>query len=232
MATKRELRGNNVLEKLRMGIHDIQSPIASLYMLLQHGTNLNATEKKLLDGATRRLTGTVESMNYVLQSSTNSDFTHDQSEETVEINLVILIDKISLEKRYEYKDSKIQFLYTPNVTLHDCVITGNINELERMLSNLLNNCVEACGEDGVINLDLVAKNGILCLTITDNGKGMPAEILQKLRDGVAVTHGKSNGHGIGFMQIRDSLKNLNATLDIESTVGVGSKFSLQFSTAN
>ena len=94
---------------------------------------------------------------------------------------------------------------------------------------MLNNAAEAYADaTGSINVDLKVINCSIFLSISDNGKGMPAEVLQKLRDGVEVTHGKEQGRGIGSMQIRDAIKNLNGTLHIDSTLGAGSEFRVRF----
>lgn len=77
-----------------------------------------------------------------------------------------------------------------------------------------------------VTINLESDKSYIYLIISDNGKGMPSEVLEKLRNNVSVTHGKENGHGVGFMQITDTVKQLNGSLNIDSTIGVGSTISL------
>lgn len=60
----------------------------------------------------------------------------------------------------------------------------------------------------------------------DNGVGIPEEIRTKLFHQHLTT--KKDGHGYGLVTVSKILENHNATVDVESTVGVGSTFTIKF----
>jgi hypothetical protein len=57
---------------------------------------------------------------------------------------------------------------------------------------------------------------------------MPAELVDKIKNNVAFTHGKENGHGIGMQQVHDMLERNRGVLEVESTEGKGTTFTINF----
>ncbi|MCC2644842.1 MAG: sensor histidine kinase, partial [Burkholderiales bacterium] len=141
-------------------------------------------------------------------------------------NLSSVIEEILLEKKYVYKNLNIKFFYIPPIYVKDCLIQSENDDLKRMLSNIINNAVEACDENGIIHVSLELKNKILYLNIVDNGKGMPDEVLQKLRNSITITFGKENGQGIGLGQIRETVTKLCGSLTIKSILGIGTEIQI------
>ena len=218
MGIQLDNQDNRLLMVLKKITHDLESPVSALKMFYEHLKDLSEADKRFIHGATNRIERIVESSNKKASEYENSI-----------INVQDTIIQILREKEMEYHKSDLQFIYTQNSTANNAKIKGDIGDFERMLSNLLNNAAQACADKaGIINIDLRVTDRSIFLTISDNGNGMPTEVLEKLRTGVSVTHGKANGHGVGFVQIHDTIKNLNGTLYIDSTLGGGSEFSIRF----
>ncbi len=99
-----------------------------------------------------------------------------------------------------------------------------------MISNTINNAVDAVKnkKDGKVTIKLHVNSEWVEVSIEDNGKGMPKEILDKINNKIAVTSGKEKGHGIGLTQVRDTLEANYGKLDVESTLGIGTKVKLMF----
>lgn len=213
-----DLKGNNFSELVKKIIHDLRSPLMVLYMICGSSKDLSERDKIVLENVAGRMDRIIESMN---KKTIEID--------TPEINTAEVIKKILQEKEIEYVKSNVQFIYEQDKSLENVTIEGNIGDFERMISNLLNNAVEAChGKAGIIMISLGYYSSKLHLTISDNGAGIPDEVLQKLKHGEMVTYGKQNGRGLGFMQIRKTLDELNGAFNIESKIGVGSKLYLTF----
>jgi hypothetical protein len=58
------------------------------------------------------------------------------------------------------------------------------------------------------------------ITVKDNGKGIPADVIGKLGC-LGVTYGKQNGHGLGLFHAKATLENWGGRLEIQSEVGRG-----------
>lgn len=104
-----------------------------------------------------------------------------------------------------------------------------LSAFKRMISNLINNAVDAFeGQRGRVVIKMNAAADWVKVTIVDNGKGMPPEVAEKIMNRIAVTQGKSDGHGIGLTQVREALSRNRGEMKIHSIVGQGTEITLTF----
>jgi DNA-binding NtrC family response regulator len=65
------------------------------------------------------------------------------------------------------------------------------------------------------------QNNEVTLSIEDTGKGMNDEVLRRILE-EGYSHGKDNGHGIGMMQVKETVREFNGKLDAQASAGKGS----------
>jgi signal transduction histidine kinase len=107
--------------------------------------------------------------------------------------------------------------------------------LQRAVINMINNASEAMVGQGndetrqstpnptiIIETKLV-KDGVL-LSVTDNGPGIPEELLAKIRDPLFTT--KSFGTGLGIPAVEQIAVQHGGSLEIHSQLGRGAKFTI------
>ena len=98
--------------------------------------------------------------------------------------------------------------------------------LKIIVYNLLTNAMQFT-EKGRITVDASVDDHSLTLTVTDEGMGMTPEQIQRiLAEQVVITSANvdnKKGHGLGYLIIKDLVKTMNATLEMESKRGVGTK---------
>jgi signal transduction histidine kinase/CHASE3 domain sensor protein len=96
------------------------------------------------------------------------------------------------------------------------------------LTNLCINAIEAMEEGrGRLLLGADLHQGHARIRITDNGKGIAEENIQRLFQ--AFYSGRSGGMGLGLTSARSILNAHGVHVDVASTVGEGTTFSLTFS---
>ncbi len=66
------------------------------------------------------------------------------------------------------------------------------------------------------------------VTVTDNGRGMPASVLRRATEPLYTTKGEGMGTGLGLSQVYGFTRQVGGDLSIESTVGVGTSVHLVF----
>ena len=66
-----------------------------------------------------------------------------------------------------------------------------------------------------------AKRPGVYIEITDNGAGIPAELLPKIFDLFVTTKPSGKGTGLGLVVCQEIVKAHGGTIDIESEVGTG-----------
>ncbi|MEI8054740.1 MAG: PAS domain-containing protein [bacterium] len=131
------------------------------------------------------------------------------------------------EKEGQFKSISFTSDFSSDSTF--VVVNVEQSSFMRMISNLLNNAVEACAsKNGAVCLGLRVDNNSVVISIQDNGKGMPKEVINKILSDEAVATDKKEGHGIGLTQIRDTLKRNHGELKIDSEIGKGTKMILTF----
>jgi PAS domain S-box-containing protein len=208
--------------------HDIRSPLTTLQNIVARiSKNLVEKDRVGLNSVTRSITDIANNLLH--------DFKKIRSEvttDTMEIQPVLVsleLAKIASEKRHQYAKSpaKINDLYDSNNGF--LFIKTDPSNFDRMISNLVNNAVDAFdGKKGKVDLKLGIEKKHVKITIQDNGKGMPQEVIDKIMNNGAVTHGKKNGNGIGLAQVRSTLQMSNGKMQIDSKIGKGTKITLTF----
>jgi signal transduction histidine kinase len=109
----------------------------------------------------------------------------------------------------DFRDRKIELgVLEPN----NLVVHANEVEMKQVALNLLINALEASSpEDGDVRVELGTDNGVVRLTVIDNGKGLSAETLQRVFEpfftekrgslqrgtglGLSITHAIVESHG-------------------------------------
>jgi PAS domain S-box-containing protein len=200
--------------------HDIQTPLQTLSMILEVNKNLPEKAQAAFQDSVNNIKKILQ---VFLEYSTGKDVSVDFRPILVSKILADILD----QKEIQYKDRRVKFQYLFDPSARFSFIYGRDVNFERMISNIINNSVEACEtKDGIIKLVLSADDDSVKITIQDNGKGMPSEIVEKLMKNESVSSTKECGYGIGMPQIQDTLQELNGTQVIESTQNVGTKIML------
>ncbi|MDR0744839.1 MAG: PAS domain-containing sensor histidine kinase [Holosporales bacterium] len=202
--------------------HDIRTPLQTLSMILKVSAE-NIPEKKSI--ALRESINSIKKIAQVfLEYSPEKEAFLDYQHILVSKALVDVVD----QKEMQYMDQSVKFQYSFDSSLQFCTfIYGNAVNFERMMSNIINNSVEATkGRNGVIKLSFSVDDDNVKITIQDNGIGMPTETVEKLMRNESVSSTKEGGYGIGTGQIRDALKEFNGTQFIESTQNLETKITL------
>ncbi|MGD9643604.1 MAG: sensor histidine kinase [Elusimicrobiales bacterium] len=139
-----------------------------------------------------------------------------------------LIDPVITEKRLQYRSKMgIDIDYRPGPGSYGLFVKVNAGTLKTILSNLINNAVEAIEEKGTVVLSLKSGGGTVSIVIRDNGCGIPPEILGRLGQR-GETYGKPGGSGLGLYQAKTAVEAWGGALDIESEPGRGTAVTLTF----
>ena len=142
--------------------------------------------------------------------------------------LLPVLDLIITEKRIEYRD-KINVTINFDQTNESYGLFCSINptEIKRILSNIINNAVEALiNQKGSIEIRLFqCNNSKIHIEIIDNGKGIPQEYINQL--GIrGNSFGKVTGSGLGLAHAKETLEILGGTLEIRSKIDQGTVITL------
>jgi signal transduction histidine kinase len=97
--------------------------------------------------------------------------------------------------------------------------------LQRVLTNLIGNAVQALPKGGKIALKAFREGGEIVITVSDTGVGIPEDVKPRLFTQLFTT--KSKGQGFGLAVVKRLIDSLGGTVSFESQVGKGTKFTMQ-----
>ena len=145
--------------------------------------------------------------------------------DTVQLNMM----------RYESKPVEFKLQIEENVPI---MLVGDELRIKQILNNILSNAFKYTQEGEIclsISMKIPEENTkndvILVFSISDTGQGMTAEQLKKLGSEYArfnmEANRKTEGTGLGMNITRNLLKLMKGDIEIESTPGKGSTFTVQ-----
>ncbi len=211
-------------ETLRFISHDMRSPQNSILALIQmqRGTDTALPTNELLQRVERLSGKTIELVEDFVQFSRaeKSNITF------VPINLSDLLDESINEfwATSRARNIDIRNDIEPPVAF----IKGNQSLLMRCFNNLLDNALKYSENDTTITCSLSADNDSWKVVISDQGRGISKQDLQRLF--TPFTRVGSNrqpdpgGLGLGLMFVKTVIARHHGTIEVHSTPGQGSDF--------
>lgn len=132
----------------------------------------------------------------------------------------------SLEEKAAEKELKIKTSLARGLPK----IQGNPKQIELMVRNLLDNAISYTPTGGTINIKTFAASKYLALVVSDTGIGIPKKDLNRIFERfyrVDKTRSReTGGTGLGLSIVKHVIENHNGKIAVESTVGVGTKFTV------
>lgn len=204
--------------------HDLKSPLATLLQVTETLKQVPSERLRLIRNAVSTIRDIANSLIdrkcEATEISTKNSSISFGEQPSIQL-LSSLIDIAVAERRAEYRSrSEIEIFFQPSTESYG--LFGNVQstEFKRVLSNLINNAVEAIGSMGHIAVNMYAVENQVVVTVSDDGRGISPHRLPLLGTR-GVTFDKSNGRGLGLFHATETAKAWGGTLTIESKEGVG-----------
>ncbi len=130
-----------------------------------------------------------------------------------------------VRKSFEQKGQQIQLNLAPPV-----IVQGDKDGLEQVFLNLALNASQAMGRGGLLQIttSMDEQNNVVA-TVTDNGSGIPPEILEKMFEPFITT--KEDGNGLGLFVSYGIIQNHRGSIEVVSEVGKGTTFTIKIPAA-
>ena len=97
-----------------------------------------------------------------------------------------------------------------------CVYPGEINQV---WTNLLDNALDAVPEGGTVEIATRTEGALVCVTIADDGPGIPEEAQERIFEAFYTTKEPGEGTGLGLDIARRIVMQHEGTIALESTPG-------------
>ena len=209
--------------------HDIRSPLAALEIAAGDVSQLPEKKRLLIRSAVARIRDIANSLldrqtSMATETKAPRGDAPTPSETSSPQLLSSLIESLVSEKRMQFR-SRSNVVIETQLDASSYGLFAEIQPIEfkRLLSNLVNNSVEAFGlGPGMVRVNLTARDGRALVSLEDDGKGIPADVLARLGQR-GETHGKESGSGLGLYHARISAESWGGSLEIASELGKGTR---------
>jgi signal transduction histidine kinase len=142
------------------------------------------------------------------------------------VNINEIVESLCTAMTIKAKEKKIDIVWKPSPLLKQAMLDQK--GLKRCVLNLITNAIDACekNESGCVEVSTNVLNGDMCsIVISDNGHGIPEENKEKIFQMFFSTKG-SKGTGLGLSITNKIITELGGTIDLESEVGKGTRFTI------
>jgi two-component system, NtrC family, sensor histidine kinase HydH len=101
--------------------------------------------------------------------------------------------------------------------------------LEQALTSVVTNAIEAMPEGGKLAISIDSTDDDVRIEIADTGRGIPAELMKRVKDSYFTT--KARGLGLGLALATSIIERFQGRLDIGSTPNIGTRVSINLKPA-
>ncbi|WP_163835642.1 ATP-binding protein [Spartinivicinus ruber] len=207
--------------------HDIRSPLTALELIAEQSIDAIPERNRIIFRCA------IESINDIanglLVVEREQNVNKDPAKQKISTQLLsTLLEEVISEKRIQYRRQpgvSLQLHIDNNA--YGLFVNVHANTLRRVLSNLINNAVEAKGDQPSINIQLRLRelNKKAAITITDNGQGIPNGLInQVLKRGVSV--GKQGNTGLGLSHAKTTVESWDGHFALASEPSVGTQVTI------
>ena len=203
--------------------HEVRNPLTNIDLSIQQLKEELKTDaaaaSPFLDIINRNSTRINQLITELLNSSkpTQIEVKACNVNEVLDDTLQLAIDRIHLKKIKLVKE------YGSNIP----TVMLDAEKIQTALLNLIINAVEAMEEEkGVLTIRTRNAANRCVIEVEDNGTGISNENLENLF--VPFFSKKSKGMGLGLTATQNIIISHKGTIDVESTVGKGTKFTVTF----
>ena len=214
--------------------HDIRSPLAALDSVMKDGPQFPESQRLIMRSAATRIRDIANNLiekNREFRAAgagTGAAAAETAAAEPASVALLSsLLDPLITEKRVQSgAKAGVEIDARLDAASYGLFAEVQPAEFKRVLSNLINNGVEALDAKGAVTVRLAREDDDILLTVEDNGKGIPSETLARLGQR-GETHGKAGGTGLGLYHARIRVQAWGGSLDIRSEPGKGTTVAIR-----
>ena len=208
--------------------HDIRSPLSALNIAVQTLKITDVDRRELISAAIGRIDGIAaqllgkESLNK--HDKMPMDLSGFTGQKFVMCRVAELANAAIREAAIQLPEDcriRVDADFTDDFEYQELSLPSDA--IKRIISNLLNNGIEAVGTEGYVQVIGRIFCGSVSLEVRDNGCGIPSEILDQVgQRGFSTKIGSARfGSGLGLCSAKQTVASLGGTLKIESQPGKG-----------
>ncbi len=202
--------------------HDIRNPLQAILsdVFLLKDALKKMPEMQTKNDVAESLEGIEENVEYINKIVVDlQNYVKPVSPSLMELDIETILDDV-LSKRAIPKSVQVSRV----VQTEAKEIVSDPDLLKRILTNLINNAVQAMTKGGKLSIYVTREGNNSILAVEDTGIGIPEDIKPKIFTPLFTT--KSKGQGFGLAAAKRMVEALSGSIAFESKAGKGTKFAI------
>ncbi|HTY58840.1 MAG TPA: ATP-binding protein, partial [Bacteroidota bacterium] len=203
-------------EMAKQVAHEIKNPLTPMRLSIQHlrRTYLDGAEQfgEILDSVTKTIIEQIDTLSRIA-----SEFSHFARMPRRNLDRLDVGPVIEEAVRLFGQEASVSFDILVQENLPQVV--ADRDELRRALINIIRNGIQAMDGAGSIRIRGASRGEGIAIAVTDFGKGVPPEMIDKLFMPNFST--KTDGMGLGLAIVKKTVEDLHGTVTLDSEPGKG-----------
>ncbi len=211
-------------EMAKQVAHEIKNPLTPMKLSVQHllrsWRDNRENFDEYLERVTRTLIEQIDNLSFI--ASEFSNFAKMPKAVTEQINI---IDSIRSTLNLYSNTENVDFVFEHE---SDYVpVLADKEQLSRVFINLIKNAIQSIPDSrqGKIVISLIQNRNTIRISITDNGKGIPEELQNKMFTPSFTT--KSSGMGLGLSIVKSIIVSFGGDITFKTKVNLGTTFIIE-----
>lgn len=210
-------------------VHEINNPLATISACAE------ALESRVNEGAfadspdlddLREYLGLIRSEAFRCKSITNGllDFSRNRAALPGQVDLNEVLRSAAKLVSHQRRNEQVEVVVEPSPEAP--VVNGDEGQLQQAVIALSTNALDAMPDGGRLTLRAGAHEGQVTVEVVDTGAGIPPENLAKIFDPFFTTKELGQGTGLGLAVCYGIVSEHGGRLDVRSTIGSGTTFTI------
>jgi two-component system, NtrC family, sensor kinase len=216
-------------------VHEINNPLATIAACAE------SLEKRIQEGAftdspdaddLREYLGLIRDEAFRCKNITNGllDFSRLRAGQRVPVDMAEIIKAAARLVTHQQRGDNVGIDVEASANLPK--VSGDVAQLQQAVVALATNAIDAMPNGGTLTLRASCSGTRLLVQVIDTGIGIPPENMTKIFDPFFTTKDVGRGTGLGLAVCYGILSDHGGRLDVRSSVGVGTTFTITLPVAD
>ncbi len=216
-------------------VHEINNPLATISACAE-ALESRVSEGEFRESAAlddlREYLGLIRSEAFRCKMITNGllDFSRTRATERAFVSLADVISSAARLLSHQQRGEQVEFQIDTPEDLPP--ISGDAGQLQQAVIALATNAIDAMPDGGVLRIASRRNGSNVLIEVSDNGVGIPQENITKIFEPFFTTKEIGKGTGLGLAVCYGILTEHGGSLDVQSTLGVGTTFTISLPAMN
>jgi len=210
--------------------HELKTPLTSIKGFVDTLLDLNVDDKETTEKFLKIIRIETVRLSRLINDILSLSEIESKKKPTLirKVNLTSLTKEVIeiMETQAKVKNISLEC----NLQNYSSSISGNADHIKQMLINLIDNAIKYTASGGKVYVSLLELDSFFVFKIRDTGIGIEKEHLQRIFERFyRVDKGRSRdmgGTGLGLAIVKHIAKSMNGYVEVESSFGKGTEFSV------